>query len=432
MRNPPAALLERQRNLFVTHVRFVGGFVFSFCTILIAVPFARGDHWPTWRGPAGDGHCRESGVPVRWDAKSVLWKTALPGMGQSSPILWGERIFLTAALEQGKQRLVLCLDRRTGAILWKQEAWSGEPEPSHKMNGWATASCVTDGERVIAFFGKGGLHCYSLEGKPLWSRDLGAFPGPWGTSACPVIVGDLVIQNCDAMDEASLVALDKRTGKTVWQTPRTPPLRGGWSTPILVQTGKRPELVLNGEKAVTSYDPSSGKELWSCKSFNGRGEPTVTPGNGLLFVVNGLAGDIYAVRPGGSGDVTATHMAWHTPRKGGRDQPSPILIGNHLFVAEMKGLVTCYDSASGKVLWKDRLRGEFTAAPIAAGGLAYFQNEAGETFVLAPGTSLNVVTENTMGAGASEIFRASLAVSNGHIFARSHQILYCIGKKQGE
>src|SRR5262249_17355065 len=143
------------------------------------------------------------------------------------------RIFLTSALDKGRKRLVFAVDRQKGSILWQHEAWSGEPEQSHGMNGWASATCATDGERVVAFFGKGGLHCYAVDGKHLWSRDLGMFPGPWGTAACPIILGDLIIQNCDASKEAALVALDKKTGKTVWQTPRPGPDRGGWSTPVL-------------------------------------------------------------------------------------------------------------------------------------------------------------------------------------------------------
>jgi outer membrane protein assembly factor BamB len=398
--------------------------VLVFCS---TAPCACAADWPNWRGPTGDGHAQESGLPVRWDVKSIAWKTPLPGKGQSSPVVCGDRIFLTSALGNGKKRVVLCVDRLTGSVLWQHEAWSGAPEPSHAMNGWASATCATDGERVVAFFGKGGLHCYALDGKPLWSRDLGAFAGPWGTSACPIIVGDLVIQNCDAVKEAFIVGLDKKTGKTVWQTPRAAPERGGWSTPVLVQ-GDRKELLLNGETKVTAYDPESGKELWWCKSFNGRGEPTVTQGNDLAYVINGLAGDIYALRPGGSGDVTKTHMAWHTPRKGNRDQPSPIVVGSHLIVADMKGVTTCYDSGTGKVLWKDRLRGAFTASPVAAGGLVYFLNEAGETFVIEPGPKMNVVAENALGAAPKEVFRASLAPSNGRIFARSQTALYCIGE----
>ena len=396
----------------------------------------RADNWPgLGAAPDGDGHSHEKALPIRWDAKSIVWKTELPGSGQSSPVIWGNRIFLTAALDKGKKRIVLCVDRVKGTILWQHVAWTGTPEKSHKMNGWASATCATDGERVIAFFGKGGLHCYSMEGKPLWSRDLGGFGGGWGTSACPLIVGDLVIQNCDATDTAFLAGIDKKTGKTKWQTPRPVPQKGGWSSPVLVQAdnqaGSRKEVVLNGEVAVIGYDPATGKELWRCKSFNGRGEPTVTPGNGLVYVVNGLAGDIYAVRPGGSGNVTKSHMAWHTPRKGKRDQPSPIVVGKYLLVADMQGLTTCYDNASGNILWKERLRdGAFTASPIAAGGLVYFLNEAGETIVIEPGPKLKVVADNPLDKAGSALFRASLAAADGQIFARSHTHLYCIGKKE--
>jgi outer membrane protein assembly factor BamB len=381
--------------------------------------------WPQWRGPRGDGHSAETGLPVEWDARAVVWKTPLKGKGQSSRVVWGERVFLTSALDGGRTRQVLCVNRKDGAILWEREAWSGAPEPTHAMNGWASATCATDGERVVAFFGKGGLHCYTVEGKPLWSRDLGTFPGPWGTGASPVLVGDLVIQNCDAQGEASLRAFDKNNGKDVWKTPRQSPERGGWSTPVLVKVGDRQELVLNGERAVTAYDPADGKELWSCKSFAGRGEPTVAPGKDLLYVVNGLAGDVYAVKPGGSGDVTRTHLAWHTPRKGGRDQPSPIVVGEYLLVANMAGITTCYDGKSGKLLWTERLPGNYTAAPIAVGGLVYFLNEAGETTVIEPGPKLKIVAQNGLGS-SGEVFRASLAPVGGVLLARSDRALYCI------
>jgi outer membrane protein assembly factor BamB len=311
-------------------------------------------------------------------------------------------------------------------------AWTGTPEKSHAMNGWASPTCATDGERVVAFFGRGGLHCYTVEGKPLWSRDLGPFAGPWGTAASPVLVGDLVIQNGDAEDDAFLLALDKRTGRTVWRTPREVPECGGWSTPVLVTAGGRPELVLNGAKAVIAYDPATGRPLWSCRSFNGRGEPTATPGHGLLFLVNGLQGDLYAVRPGGDGDVTQTHMAWHTPRRGGRDQPSPIVVGDYLVVANMDGIATCYEAATGKERWKERLEGKFSSSPVAAGGRAYFQNEAGVTFVLEPGPAKKLVARNDLGAGPDEVFRASLTPSGGQFFSRSDRALYCIGGQTGK
>ncbi len=281
---------------------------------------AEGD-WPQWRGPSSDGNSTESNIPVTWDDKSVVWKTELPGNGQSSPVILGDRIFLTSSLEAGKQRVVFGLDRKTGKLLWQETVWTGTPEATHKMNGWATATCATDGKHVVAFFGKGGIHGFDLDGKKLWSKDLGKFDGPWGAAASPLIVDGLVIQNCDAVGEASLLALEVASGKVVWQTPRDVPPRGGWSSPVLVNAGSRREVVLNGEEVVTGYDPLSGKKLWTCKAFNGRGEPTVTPGHGLLYVVNGKPGDFYALRPGGEGDVTQSHLAWHTPRKSGRDQP---------------------------------------------------------------------------------------------------------------
>jgi outer membrane protein assembly factor BamB len=387
------------------------------------------DNWPNWRGPHFDGHAAKGTWPSQWDAKSIVWQVPLKGRGQSSPVVWGERIFLTTALENGRERIVFCLDRKNGNLLWERSAWTGAPEKVHKMNGWATATCATDGEHVVAFFGRGGLHGYKVDGTHLWSRDLGRFEGPWGTSASPIIVGNLAIQNCDAEVEAYLLAVDVRTGKTVWRTPREAPDKGGWSTPVLVGAAGRQELVLNGAKAVTAYDPNSGKILWSCKSFNGRGEPTATPGAGLVFLVNGLKGDMYAVRPGGSGDVTGSSMAWHAPRKGGRDQPSPILIGNYLIVATMDGLATGYEATTGKALWTERLDGTFTSSPIAAGGLAYFQSDAGVTYVLQPGPSVKLVSRNTLPSAADELFRASLTPSAGQILSRSDRTLYCIGAK---
>jgi outer membrane protein assembly factor BamB len=388
---------------------------------------AEGD-WPQWRGPAGDGHTTETNVPVTWNDTSIVWKTALPGIGQSSPVIVGNRIFLTSALESGRQRVVFCVDRQDGKILWQEVVWTGTPEATHKMNGWASATCATDGQHVVAFFGVGGLHCFTVDGRKVWSKQLGKFPGPWGTGASPIIIDGLIVQNCDAEGESSLVALDVKTGHVVWQTPRDSTPRGGWSTPVLIHGGGRREVVLNGETLVTSYDPLSGAKLWTCKTFNGRGEPTVTPGNGLLYVVNGKPGDFYALRPGGEGDITQSHMAWHTPRKSGRDQPSPIVIGEFVILVSMEGIATGYHALTGKELWKERLGGNFTSSPIAANGLAYFQDDAGKTTVIKPGPKLEVVAQNTITGAGAELFRASLTPSRGQIFSRSTTTLYCLGK----
>lgn len=396
-------------------------FGFMACTALAA----EGD-WPAWRGPTGDGHTVESGIPIRWDEQSIVWKTPLEGDGQSSPVIVKDRIFLTTALNKGAQRVVFCVNRLDGKILWREVVWTGEPEGSHAMNGWASATCAADDERVVAFFGRGGLHCFSHDGTKLWSKDLGKFEGPWGTGASPIIVGDLVIQNCDAEVEASVTALNKQTGEIVWKTPRDIPTRGGWSSPILFSVDGRPEVALNGFNGVTGYDPVSGKKLWFCKSFSGRGEPTVTFGHGLLFLVNGTPGDLYAVRPGGEGDVTGSHMSWHTPRRAGRDQPSPIVVGDFMIVASMEGVACGYDVVSGRELWKDRLGGKFTSSPIAASGLAYFQSDSGETVVVKPGPELDVVARNVLPVATDELYRASLCPSRGQIFSRSNRALYCL------
>ncbi len=305
---------DSRRQISIAAIASVTSFALI---VLAAAQAARAEvNWPSWGGPAGSYHTSETGLPLEWTSENVVWKTDLPGAGQSTPVIWGDRIFLTTALDKGRERVVMCVDRRDGKVLWQQTAWTGQAEDSHVMNGWASATCATNGKVVVAFFGRGGLHGFSLDGERLWSRDLGEFKGPWGTAASPVFHGDTVIQNCDSESpEAALVAVDYRTGETVWSTPRE--VMRGWSTPILIRAGEREELVLNGHSAVRGYDPKSGRELWSCASFNGRGEPVPAYAHGLLYVVNGLAGDIYAVKPGGEGDVTATNRVWHTPRKGG-------------------------------------------------------------------------------------------------------------------
>lgn len=387
-----------------------------------------GPNWPRWRGPLENGHSTEVGLPVKFEAADIVSSVPLKGIGQSSPVVWGEKVFMTAALDKGKQRVVFCLDRATGKTLWEHVAWTGEPEPSHIMNGWASATCATDGEMVVAFFGKGGLHGYTTDGKHVWSKDLGTFESPWGVASCPIIVGNLLVQAGDSEKDAFIAAFDTKTGKQVWSTPR--PNKRGWSTPIVVEVDGHKEIVVNGNDGVMAYDPQTGKQLWFCKSFAGRGEPTVTPAGGLLCTVNGLSGDVYAIKPGGSGDVTATHMAWHTPRKGNRDCPSPIVIGDYMLVMDMKGIVTCYQPSSGKELWKHRIGGNFSASPIAANGLAYFIGEDGAVVVIKPGAQPEVVAENRIKGADGELFRASITPCEGQLLIRSTTTLYVVGKRK--
>jgi outer membrane protein assembly factor BamB len=406
--------------------------LFTVTALLIAASGVHAENWPRYRGPHGDGHTAATNLPVKWDATNTVWRTALPGRGQSSPVTWGDRVYLTSADLDGAKRIVLCLDASDGAILWQTVIETSRAAVQHRMNSFASPSCATDGEIVAAFFGEAGLHGFDASGKKLWSRDLGQFPGDWGTAASPIMHGDVVIQNCDAEGESYLIAVNKRTGRTVWQTPRRETPKGGWSTPVLIeaaldQGGTRSELILNGEFGVHGYDPATGKELWFCKGFNGRGSPMPVFGHGLLIVLNGKPGDLYAVRPGGEGDVTATRMAWHAPRGGDRDLPSPILAGDFVFTVSMNGVARGNDAKTGRELFEERLRDAFSAAPIAANGLIYLLSERGVTRLIKPGASLNIVAENDLGKSGVEIFRAAPVPHKGRLLIRSDTALYCVG-----
>jgi outer membrane protein assembly factor BamB len=242
----------------------------------------------------------------------------------------------------------------------------------------------------------------------------------------------MVIQNCDAEGDSYIIAVNKQNGETLWQTSRGPMPRGGWSTPIVIDVGSKRELVLNGEYGVTGYDPATGKQLWFCQGFNGRGTPSPVFDGKLLFVITAKPGDSFALRPGGSGDVTGSHMVWHTRRDGGRNLSSPALVGKYLLTVTMSGIGTCYESSTGMHVLTERLEVNFTASPVVAGGLLYIQNETGHTLVIRPGQELDVVARNDLGAVDGEIFRSSLAASEGQIVFRSDRALYCVAKEPGK
>jgi len=385
--------------------------------------------WPQFRGPTGTGHAVGVSVPIKWDQRSVVWAASLPGKGHSSPVVAGDRVFLTTALEDGRQRVVLGLDRSNGKVLWQRVAWTGNPEKSHKMNGWATPTVFTDGEHVWAWFGPAGAYCYTVDGKAVWSQpQLGKFDSKngRGVASSLLVVDNVLIVNGDSETDPFLFGLDKKTGKIVWKTDR--PAAEGYSSPFLLEAHGKKQVILNGDQFVAGYDPATGKEIWRCKSFKGRGEPVPVAGaDGTIYVVNGLAGDVYAVKTDGSGDVTKSHMAWHTKRNEGRDQPSPLVIGDYLLVSNMKGVLTCYDTKSGKELWKERIAtADITAAPIAADGKGYFNFENGETVVVEPGEKLKIVSRNKLEPKNGEAFRAGLAPVDGQLLIRSDQTLYCV------
>ena len=388
-------------------------------------------NWPQFRGPSGDGQVHGTNLPTTWNAQTVKWSVDLPVSGHSSPTIWGDKIFLTGATRQGDsvRRHVICLDRTNGKLLWNQVAATGTGEKLHQMNSWATPSCATDGTHVAAFFGPGGLHCYSMDGELQWSRQLGDFPGKWGVGASPVIMGDKVIQNCDAEGNSFLLAVQKSSGRDIWKTSRKAKPRGGWSTPLVTSLGGKTRLVLNGEFGVSSYDPETGQQQWNCNSFNGRGTPMPVVSKDLIHVVNGKSGDVYAIKPGGKGDVTETHMAWHTERRGGRDLPSPVLCGDTMVVIGMEGIATGYHAADGSQLWKERVGGKYAGSPIVADGIVYALAENGETAVFRASNGFEMISTNPVGNTGDEVFRSSPSVASGQLFLRSNTRLYCVSDR---
>jgi outer membrane protein assembly factor BamB len=406
-------------------------------------------HWAYWRGPSGQGYGGEKAVPLEWsETKNVLWKTELPGAGNSTPIIWGDRIFLTAAGQKGKEGYVLCIRRSDGKLLWKRVAFKGvTPGQTHQWNGYASASCATDGKRVYAFFGTPGLFCYDIAGKPVWKHSFGVMNSVWGTSASPFLYEDLVIQNCDhdggrgasardpsqKMAPMALVALDKKTGKVRWQTPRN---QGrGFSTPRLIATPQgRLDLVLNSPLGVWAYNPRTGKEIWSCKRFGREGkfgEPIPVSDRDTLYALSGRPGPFQAIRLGGTGDVTKTQVRWQIRRRG-RDVSSQILWEGLLYGVDRMGVLTCYDSKDGKLLYSERItaNGKSLASPVVVHGKIFFVMDNGETVIIEPGRKLKIAGRNKLGDGSQLDFGASPAVAEGQLFLRSQAHLYCIGEKK--
>jgi outer membrane protein assembly factor BamB len=405
-------------------------------------------YWPQWRGPSGQGYVADTRVPLTWGEKeNLLWKTELPGRGNSSPVVWGDRVFLTAATPDGGRRLVLCVRAGDGKLLWQRVASEGvEPGKTHPWNGYASASCATDGRRVYAFFGTPGLFCYDLDGRLLWKHAFGVFTSEagWGTAASPFLFEDLVIQNCDndgakalppgrrpaEAAPAALVALDKATGAVRWSAPRD---QGrGFSTPRLVGA----DLALNGPHGVWGYDPRTGKERWRCTRDDSQdqarfGEPMPVDDGRTLFVESGRPGPCQALRLPAAGDVTGSRVLWAVVRRGHRDVASPVLWEGRVYAADNKGMLTCLDLASGKELYNERIgngRNKALASPVVVRGKLLFLLDDGVTVVVDPGPALRVVGRNRLGDGELLDFGASPVAADGRLFLRSQSRLYCVGE----
>jgi outer membrane protein assembly factor BamB len=424
------------------------------------------ENWPQWRGPSSQGVSSETKLPTTWSAsKNIAWKAVLAGLGTSSPIVWNDRVIITsqtgslplvgreghpqlarddralAAQEEpiggrrleadrrgGEVTLVVEAFRRSdGVRLWEYRTRATGPLPEvHEKHNLATPTPVTDGERVYAWFGNGQLVTLDMNGKLLWARDLGAeyarFETQWGHGSSPTLFGDLLILLCDHLTDAYLLAVDARTGKERWKVDRGNG-RVSHSTPLVVPGPRGPELLVNSSRRIDTYDPASGKLLWYTGTERQTPIPTAVFHDGRIYISRGYRNSDYmAIRPGGSGDITSTHIEWRAD-SGASYVPSLVYYDGLVYVTNEVGVVTCADARTGERVWRQRLNGIFFASPVAADGKIYMVSETGETFVMRAGRTPEVLATNDLG----ERFIASPAVSGGRLFLRSDRNLFAVG-----
>lgn len=385
--------------------------------------------WPWWRGPDLDGKSRDRAAPTTWSrTENVAWKTDVPGRGHASPIVVGSQIFLTTADEQGQKQLILAFDRKTGKELWSTVAHEGGFMAKHGKNSHASATPACDGERVYSvFINRTGLHVTAtdLDGKIAWQTEAGSFGSEHGYGSSPVLYKSLVIVLGDNRTSCFVAALDRQTGKVVWRTDRkTTGKHGSYATPIVARVAGKQQLLISGMESTTSYDPGTGKQVWTC--FGPAEVTACTPAfsDQLVFSSGGYPEkELLAIRANGTGDITRSHVAWRTG-KGVTYVPSPIYHAGLLYVVSDDGVTTCFDGKTGKENWKGRLQGNFSSSPVLAGNLLYVTNEAGKTYVFKAGPKFEIVAQNDLGNSGF----ATPAICGGQIFLRTEHALYCVGK----
>lgn len=388
-------------------------------------------YWPRWRGPSGQGLVADGAYPDRWtDRQNIVWRVPVAGRGNSSPIVWGDRIFLTTAYDGGQRLSLICYRRSDGKLLWETFVPQQGAERGHPKNGHASATPVTDGRRIYASFGSLGLLAADFDGRIVWHRQVGRLANYHGSAGSPMFYKDriFIYQDHDGTESGGsfVAAFDAQTGAPVWRTPRSATV--GWGTPVVVSVDGRDELIVSSQRRVQAYDPASGKELWSVGGNTYEVIPTPVVGHGFVYCSSGRAGPTLAIRPGGNGDVTATHVAWSVA-KGSPFVPSPLLVGGVLYlVNDMQSIVTAYDAKSGALLFQGRLGSErregFSASPIAVNGQIFLTNDDGETFVLAASRTFELRHVNQLG----EPVLASPALVDGRWYFRTASSLVSIGQ----
>jgi outer membrane protein assembly factor BamB len=405
---------------------------------------ARASNWPAWRGPEGTGVAQEKNLPLHWGTnENVRWRTPLPESGNSTPIVWRNQVFVTQPVEAGKRRTLMCFDRATGKLVWQQGATVSQNESTHDTNPQGSSSPVTDGERVVAWFGSAGLYCYDLAGKELWHRELGPQKHIWGWGSSPMLHGDLCYLNFGPGEPSFLLAVDKKTGKDAWKVSepnadsgeKKPGQEkavwaGSWSTPVVIKAGGRDELILTWPKRVVAFEPKSGKELWSCAGINPLvyTSPLYEPSKEILVAMGGFSGMALAVKAGGAGDVTETRRLWQHPKTKQRIG-SGVIHDGHIYILNDPGVAECFELETGKLVWEERLRGPAArsdnwSSMVLADGKLYAVNQGGDGFVVRAAPKFEVLATNSL----REATIGSMAVSDGDLFIRTHQALWCFSQ----
>lgn len=386
------------------------------------------ENWPQFRGPRGDGTSTENSVPIKWSTmENVLWKSDIPGEGHSSPIVWDKSVFLTTATKDDNKRLLLRIDADTGKVLWERMVVVAPIDSGHRENSSASSTPVTDGRHVFTSFQAGDrvdLRCFDFEGKQLWAVQPLRFDGQHGYSYSPVLYKDLLILDCRQEGEAAVLALDKRTGKERW---RATPGKNRIShiTPLLINHNGKAQLIVSGSDETRSYNPDNGKEFWRCSGPDDVAVAGLCFGDGLVFTTAGYPTRTrMAIKVDGSGDVTGSHVAWKEHRQV-TYVPSPVYHSGHLYTVVDEGMLFCFESNTGKVVWDHRLGGRFRSSLVLGNGNIYATNDKGLTTVFAADPkAFRQLASNDL----QEFCYATPAISNGRLYLRTAERLWCFGK----
>jgi len=396
-------------------------------------------NWTHWRGPTGNGTAPEATPPVQWSAtENVKWKVEVPGLGSGSPIIWQDQVFVTSAVpvenatgggDPVHEFVLYCYDRATGRLNWKRVANREQPhEGTHSTNGFASASPCTDGERVYAHFGSRGLYCYTMEGEPVWKRDLGDMTcrGTFGEGSSPTLAGDKIVVPWDHEGQSHLFALDKRTGETIWDVERDEPTC--WATPLVIEHNGNEQIIMNGQNYARAYDLETGRELWRCGGQTQRPVACPVTADGLVFIGSGFRGSFLgAFRPSGSGDIAGSANVVWTIERDTPDIASFLLSEGRLYFYKAKsGLLTCVDAKTGEPHYSTQRIGLGTiyASPVAANGYVYLTDRDGKTVVIEDSPELKVVATNTV----DETVDSTPAPVDNQMFVRGEKHLFCFEK----